>query len=88
MVETSGQSTQLRCEEKVTTEGLWCGDGGNIFIISARFRHHNHSLGKGQISQLAYTVLETSLWFTHHSKSCSHGINPSERIQLDLDAEQ
>ena len=71
--ESCGQNTSLRCAEKVTLEMPYCGEGEDVFLVSARFRTHLKSQPREAIQRVGYKELQKYLWWSQTSSSCPHG---------------
>ncbi|KAI4160140.1 MAG: hypothetical protein LQ342_005998 [Letrouitia transgressa] len=68
-VESCGQTTSLRCVEKVTLDTPYCGEGDEVFLVSVRMRLH---LEPRPVQRVGYKELQRYLWWAQLSKRCSH----------------
>ena len=84
--ESCGQVTSLRCAEKVTMESPYCGEGGDVFLVSARLRLHNAIPNQKPVHRVSYKALQKYLWWTQLSKACTHGNRMREDIKLGIDS--
>ena len=78
--ESSGQSTSLRCSEKVTFDSPYCGEGDDVFLVCTRLRYLLRN--ESPITRLGYKKLEICLWRAEISKHCFHGSRMKEDIKL------
>ncbi|KAL8832356.1 MAG: hypothetical protein Q9191_000312 [Dirinaria sp. TL-2023a] len=76
--ESSGQQASLRCSEKVTFDSPYCGEGDDVFLISARIRLHRSAA----IYRIGYKSLQKCLWSAQISRPCSHGSREHQKITL------
>ena len=83
--ESCGQSTSLRCPEKITMDSPYCGEGGDCFLVSARFRIHNAIPNQKPLHRVGYKALQKYLWWAQLSKACSHGSQMRKDIKLGID---
>lgn len=82
--ESCGQNASLRCAEPVTLDKPYCGEGGNAFIICARFRLHRSVSGQSKTIRVGYRELHTALWGAQASERCPHGSRSYEEVKLSL----
>ena len=80
--ESCGQSTSLRCSEKVTFDSPYCGEGDDVFVVCARLRLHKAVQNQGSVVRIGYKELETYLWWAQISKHCFHGSRIRDDIKL------
>ncbi|KAL9039835.1 MAG: hypothetical protein Q9214_004714 [Letrouitia sp. 1 TL-2023] len=83
-VESCGQITSLRCVEKVTLDTPYCGEGDDVFIVSARMRLHKETLKSRPVHRVGYKELQRYLWWAQLSKRCSHGSRMPGDIKLTM----
>ena len=83
--EICGQMTSLHCSEKVTLENPYCGEGDDVFVVSARLRQHRPIPKQRPAHCIGYKELEGYLWWAQLSQRCSHGSRASEKIKLGMD---
>ena len=83
--ESCGQSTSLRCSGKVTMDSPYCGEGGDCFLVSARFRVHNAIPNQRPVHRVGFKTLQKYLWWAQLSKACSHKSQMSKEIKLGID---
>lgn len=84
LAEVSGQSVSMRCAERVTIERPYCGEGAEVFLVSAKFRRHKVPKGISPIQRLGYRQLQRSLWMAHRTQRCLHH-KLTERVTLPVD---
>lgn len=82
--ESCGQSASLRCAEHVTLDRPYCGEGGDVFIICARFRLHRSVSRQSKALRVGYRELHTALWGAQASERCPHGNRSNEEVKLSL----
>ena len=83
--QSCGQATSLRCAEKVTMESPYCGEGDDVFLVSARLRLHDAIPNQKPVHGVGYKALQKYLWWAQLSKACSHGGQMRKDIKLDVD---
>ncbi|KAI4149226.1 MAG: hypothetical protein L6R39_002559 [Caloplaca ligustica] len=81
-VESCGETTFLRCADKVIWESPYCGEGEDVFVVSARFRLQDRLQKKGLIHRFGYKTMQKYLWQAQRSISCSHGSRSSKDVKL------
>ena len=82
--ESSGQATYLRCAEKVSMEIPYCGEGGDMFLVSARFRLHRGGQPGNAVQRVGFKALQKYLWWARASRPCKHRGRTSEDIKLTV----
>ncbi|KAI4168984.1 MAG: hypothetical protein LQ343_006015 [Gyalolechia ehrenbergii] len=80
--ELCGQAVSLRCAEKVNLETPYCGEGEDVFLVSARFRTHPISQTQRSLQRVGYKELQRYLWWAQISRPCHHGSRMSEDVKL------
>ena len=80
--ESCGQSASLRCAEKITMETPYCGEGEDVFVVSARFRMHRPIPKQRRVQLIGYKELQKYLWCVQLSRRCPHGSRNYEEIKL------
>ena len=80
-----GETTSLRCSEKVTLENPYCGEGDDVFLVCARFGRSTNSPKRNSIYRAGYKRLQHCLWQAQLSRRCSHGSQSGQEIRLGGD---
>lgn len=84
IAETCGQATSLRCAEKVTLDSPYCGEGEDVFVVSARLRLYKAIPDQKPVHRLGYKALQKYLWWAQLSKRCSHGSRMRDNLKLSI----
>ena len=84
-VEVCGQTASLRCVEKVAVDSPYCGEGDDVFLVSARLRLHKAVPNQKTIHRVGYKALQKFLWWAKLSERCLHGNRMRNDIKLGID---
>ncbi|KAL8947809.1 MAG: hypothetical protein Q9222_005948 [Ikaeria aurantiellina] len=82
--ESCGDATSLHCAEKIIVDTPYCGEGENVFVVSARFRLPHGGQSHRTIHRVGYRELHTCLWWAQSSSPCSHRSRTTNSVSLAL----